>query len=234
MMSWKEDIEKGIIEAFEKVKQDVFALVNELSEVREELANIKLAINYLDSILVELREFRASTHKFKTSTHPVTSTHTSTDNYSIQALKYPNIDISTGNRGASTDRQTDNQTDNSTHFTRKSVDQTLNEASEMLENLDALKKELRLKFKQMTDQEMLVFSTIYQLEEQGHLNINYKQLALKLGLSQSSIRDYIQRMITKGIPVLKTKVNNKKIVLKISPELKKIATLQTIIQLREI
>jgi len=166
---------------------------------------------------------RTSTHNLQTSTHPVTSTHTSTVPLEVEGSKYPNFNSSIGNRGASTDRQTDNQTDNSTHFTQdlhrlepKTVDQSIHEASEMLADLDTLKKQIRIKFKAMTTQEMLVFSTIYQLEEQTHEYVGYRQIALNLGLSQSSIRDYVQRMINKGIPILKTKLNNKKIVLSVS------------------
>ena len=80
---------------------------------------------------------------------------------------------------------------------------------------------------------MLVFSTIYALEEQ-YREVDYNKLALKLGLSQSSARDYVQKLINKGIPITKEKLNNKKILLHISPELKKIASLNTIVQLREI
>jgi hypothetical protein len=41
-------------------------------------------------------------------------------------------------------------------------------------------------------------------------------------------------MINKGIPIHKNKINNKKITLSISPDLKKIASLPTIIRLREL
>jgi Mn-dependent DtxR family transcriptional regulator len=81
---------------------------------------------------------------------------------------------------------------------------------------------------------MLVFSTIYQLEEQGNREITYKLLSKSLKLSESSIRDYVQRMINKGVSIQKEKVNNKKLLLTISPNLKKIASLPTIIQLREL
>ncbi len=80
---------------------------------------------------------------------------------------------------------------------------------------------------------MLVFSTIYQLEEQGFI-VDYPLLASKLSLSESSIRDYTLKIIKKGIPLLKNKENNKKITLSISLDLKKIASLNTILQLREI
>ena len=47
-------------------------------------------------------------------------------------------------------------------------------------------------------------------------------------------RNAIQRLIKKGVPLIKNKENNKKILLSISSELKKIASLNTIIQLRAI
>lgn len=106
-------------------------------------------------------------------------------------------------------------------------------ASALLKNLDSIKKEVRLKFKKLTPQEFKVFSTIYQLEEQNQ-QIDYPLLSKKLNLSGSSIRDYISKIIIKGIPLTKEKLNNKEILLHISPELKKIASLASIIQLREL
>jgi hypothetical protein len=53
-------------------------------------------------------------------------------------------------------------------------------------------------------------------------------------LTESSIRDYIGRLIKKGIPLDKVKINNKTIHISISQNLKKVATLPTILQLRAI
>lgn len=112
-------------------------------------------------------------------------------------------------------------------------DQTINNAAEILDSLDSLKKEIRLKFKRLTEQEFLIFSTLYQIDQDlGYAS--YKDISERLNLTESSIRDYIGRIINKGIPVDKNKINNKNIQLKISENLKKIATLPTIIQLRDI
>ena len=90
-----------------------------------------------------------------------------------------------------------------------------------------------MKFKRLTEQEILIFSTIYQIEEeQGYAN--YKLIAEKLNLTESSVRDYVGRLIQKKIPVEKKKVNNNKIHLFISQNLKKIAPLSTILQLRDL
>ncbi len=229
----------GIKEAFNNVKNDINFLNNEV-------INIKTTLNGLVQHLESL-----STLRQITSTDNVTSTDTSTHPLEIEGSKPLNLGISTGNQGASTDRQTDRQTDTSTdnlpentqflpnyqeneQNTTNNIESNIKEASEILDSLDSLKKEIRLKFKHLTPQEMLVFSTIYQLEEQATSEITYKILSEKLRLSESSVRDYTQRMMDKGIPIKKHKVNNKKIILSISSELKKIASLNTIIQLRRL
>ena len=121
--------------------------------------------------------------------------------------------FSTGNEGVPTDKQTNQQTNQQTEKTY------FGDALEILNSLDNLKKEIRNKFKRITDQEFLVFSTIYQIaEETGYAD--YKSLSQKLNLTESSIRDYVGRLIKKGIPVEKTKINNKMIQLSVSEKLK--------------
>jgi len=103
----------------------------------------------------------------------------------------------------------------------------------LIDSLTSIKTELKQKFKSLTKQEFLVFSLIYQLEEQGNI-VDYSLLSNKLSLTESSIRDYVQRMLKKQIPIVKTKENNKRILLTISPELKKLLTLSAILQIREL
>ena len=221
-----------IKDAFKRAKNDIDFLGSEISQIKQEIREIK---HFLD-------EFATSTIRQINTTHSVTSTDNSTHPQEIEGLKASNSSISTGNEGASTDRQTDRQTDNSTQKIGEipqktqelNIEQNIQKVSDILGSLDQLKKEIRLKFKLITPQEMSVFSTIYQLEEQKQQPTTYQEIAQKLGLSQSSIRDYTQRMINKGIPIKKQKIGNKKIVLSISKELKKIATLNTILQLREL
>jgi DNA-binding MarR family transcriptional regulator len=159
------------------------------------------------------------------------------DNLPLYALKSQNMPISTGNEGVPADRQTNQQTNQHTGNEgvkeAESTQNNIQKLSELLNSLDSIKQEVRFKFKKLTSQEMLVFSTIYQLEELG-ASVDYSLLAKKLVLTESSIRDYIQRIIKKGIPLLKTKENNKKVFISVSKDLKAIATLSTIMQLREI
>ncbi len=253
--------EENIRESFLRVKEDIFILEKTIEEVKTESLVIREELSNLNTLLLEvvsslpsfqqplnIHSSQDQTLRQITSTHPnqdQTHSDTSTDNHALYSLKTPNQEISTGNRGVSTDRQTDRQTDESklnrtfspvAYSINTSIPQTpnpLDNASQILASLDSIKKELRQKIKRLTSQEMHVFSVIYQLEQQGVL-VDYKLLASKLHLTESSIRDYIKRLTDKGIPLRKERLNNKQILVSVSDDLKKIASLETILKLREI
>ena len=216
--------EAKIKEAFSKAKQDISDIKQHIIYLHKELSEIKRTIQSTTN---------TSTLRQITST----DTDTSTDKHPVQPVSIGNKGVSTGNEGVSTDRQTNRQTDR--HIQKFAQDDTqthiekIEKVSEVLESLDDLKKEMRQKFKKLTPQEMLIFSTLYQLEEKG-LTVDYSLLSERLKLTESSIRDYIQRIIKKGVPVVKTKENNKKVTLSILQDLKKIASLSTIKQLRDL
>ena len=237
--------------AFQKVRQDIDFLKQEIdslksnfNETREKMIEIceiiKQTNKKLDNLSnknksIFLNSCLNSSTDTSTLRHiiPASSTHPSTHNLPLEGLNTQNLDISTGNKGASTDRQTDRQTDTSTHNLPINKENSISNASRILDSLDSMKKDIRLKFKRLTEQELLIFSTIYQLDEEiGHSD--YKIISQKLNLTESSIRDYVGRLIKKGIPVEKKRVNNKNIALSVSQNLKKIASLQTILQLRDI
>jgi len=186
---------------------------------------------------------------------PIYSTHiedSPTYNSNFKPQNANILGISSGNEGVPTDKQTNQQTNQQTNFTLKKEisrdfetsvnlnkssynikNNSINNAIEILDSLDNIKKDIRLKFKRLTDQELTVFSAIYQLDEENGSS-DYKILSKRLNLTESSIRDYVGRLTKKGIPIEKIKINNKQIQLNISNNLKKIATLNTILQLREI
>ncbi|MAH03828.1 hypothetical protein CMI39_03520 [Candidatus Pacearchaeota archaeon] len=213
-------------ESFEKVKQDINSLREEINFLRLNLIEIVEKVVEIDKKTQNL----SSTDREGIPTHP---THPSTHNLPLEDLNKQNIGISIGNHGASTDRQTDRQTDTYGENKGKYEENSIDNAADILNSLDNIKREIRLKFKRITDQELLIFSAIYQLEEETGYT-NYKILSQHLNLSESSIRDYVGRLINKGIPINKNKINNKNIQLKISENLRKIVTLPTILQLREL
>jgi len=242
-------------DAFYRVKKDIDSLYFEMDSLKLGLREMNWRLSIISedikSILKDRRETKiqkenlskkpAVFHPTQKPIYPTQPIQRPTQNTGFKPQKPQNLGISTGNEGVPTDRQTDRQTDQQTQntsfnsnlliqVTPKNQKNPIQTAAEILDSLDSLKKEIRLKFKRLTEQEILVFSTLYQLdEEKGYAD--YKTLAEKLKLTESSIRDYVGRLINKGIPVEKKKINNKSISLSISKDLKKVATLPTIMQL---
>ena len=229
--------------AFQKVRQDIDFLYSEIDSLKlilnksnEKIDEIHEIIKYFNEKIdnfPKITKINNSTEKPKI---PTTSTHTSTHNYSLEALNNQNMSLSTGNQGVSTDRQTDRQTDRHSLISYENQEigeNSIDNVVEILDSLDNIKKQIRLKFKRLTNQEWLVFSTIYQLEEENKF-ADYKSISEKINLTESSVRDYVGRIIKKGIPVEKKKLNNKNIQLIISNNLKKIASLPIILQLRDL
>jgi len=68
-------------------------------------------------------------------------------------------------------------------------------------------------FKSLTKQEFLTFMTLYQLEDDLNRNLTYSELSKYLKLSEGCIRTYLSQMIKKGLPIVKTRHNNKLILL---------------------
>lgn len=212
-----------IKEAFSKIKEDIIQLKNEIYKLKSQLKEAQTTPTHNTPYITQPTD---------NQTHPQT---TPTHNYPLEAPYAPNSNSSIGNEGVPTDRQTDQPTNQQTHnYTQIKHKTDFEQANEMLSSLDNIKKGIRLKFKRLTPQEMLVFSTLYTLEEQNSEEITYRTLAKQLQLSESSIRDYINKLTKKGVPIDKIRQNNKTILLKISKDLKNIATLATICQLREL
>jgi len=232
-----------IKEAFAKAKQDIQSLKSQIEELSKEIAELK-AILYEKSLSTDHQSDRPAGIPSNSSlnsiiqhinpAHQSVQSLSSSQNQPLQALKTKFTDLSIGNRGVPTDRQTNQQTDKPTQNTSSSPEfSKLSQLSTLLDSLDSLKSDLKNSFKSLTKQELLIFSTIYQLDLEGFA-VDYSILASKLKLSQSSIRDYTQKLIKKGIPLSKTKENNKKVYLKIPQDIQKIASLQAILSLKDI
>lgn len=81
-----------------------------------------------------------------------------------------------------------------------------------------LKSEINNLFASLSKQEFLTFLTIYQLEEDLEGYVSYIDVAAKLVLTEGCIRTYVSSLIKKGIPLAKTKHNNKVVYLSVSKE----------------
>ena len=215
--------------AFSKAKQDIQDIKLQISELSNQIQSLKSLVKKTEKPTDTIIQHTSNIQQTNPQETP-TDNFSESQNLPLKASKASISTTSTGNGGVPTDRQTDQQTDRHINLHTNS---NIRRVSELLESLDDIKSEVRLKFKHLTKQEMLVFSIIYQLEDSGN-TVDYNLIASKLSLTESSVRDYIHKMIKKGIPIVKTKENNKKVFLSISPELKQIASLDTIIKLREL
>ena len=219
-------------QAFQKVKQDILNLQSEIYSLKQQIQELT-------------RTLKTSTIQQTNPTDRQQLFNTPAHNSHLKALKSQNTNISIGNEGVPADRQTNQQTDNNQQkFAQtnkiqlekeqenqlKTIQET--EVSTVLNSINLLRSDLISKFKSLTNQEFLVFTTLYIQEQEGK-KPDYHSLSTALKLTESSIRDYIQRIIKKGIPIDKNKINNKKILLSLSENLKKLASLETIINIRE-
>lgn len=237
-------------EAFNRVKNDYEFLLSEINHLKSDLdllksnlidlcniiSNLNSSLKSSSSQELDLSLKSLSLDRFSFPTQdlliPTHRQQISTDITPFKPLKDKISSVSIGNEGVPTDRQTDQQTHQQTDNSSYNPENSLS-PSQIINSLDSLKKDLRVKFKRLTDQEFLVFSTIYQLEEERGFT-DYKSLSEKLNLTESSIRDYVGRLVKKGISIEKTKINNKSVQISLSSELKKIATLDTILKIRNL
>src|SRR3989338_133190 len=180
--------ESRIKDAFMKVKQDISELKEQIAQFSNEIVQLKEYLSQ-QTDRPALQHINSSTPAHNPQTPALQHINSSTPahNLPLYALKSPNINISTGNEGVPADRQTDQQTNR--HINNSS----LNSLPEVLGTLNAIKDEVRIKFKNLTNQEISVLSMIYSLEEQSSL-VDYSILSQKLSLTESSIRDYIQKL----------------------------------------
>jgi len=242
-------------DAFRKVKEDFLRLSYEVEVLKKEVSSLNSALLELCKVLRKLdkkvsvledshllNRFSSekttkqsfSTHFEQDSTHPA---HFSTHLSPFKPLGDKILRISTGNKGVSTDRQTLRQTDRhsfpSENLLENFSENSLENTSKLVNSLETLKKAFMKQFKSFTDQEMAVFLTMYQLDEEKGSS-TYKDIAQKLGLTESSIRDYVKRLLEKKAPILKKRVNNKLIKFTLLPEFKKLVSPSTLLKLRDL
>ena len=212
-----------IKEAFSKIKEDITSLKDEILKLKLQVDNIQI---------IPTHNPQQSHQQTDKQTYIQT---TPTHNYDVEPPYTTISNTSIGNRGFPTHKHTNTQTHKHTNnYIQNIPNSDFKQVSDILASLDNIKKGIRLKFKQLTPQEMLVFSLLYSLEEQNYTNITHRTIATQINLSESSVRDYINKLIKKGVPIEKIKQNNKTINLKISQDLKNIATLATIQDLRNL
>ena len=224
--------------SFEKLREEVWELRKELIFLKQELNELKSERSSLNPQKVQ-QTLQIKTNLISSGNRGVPADR-QTDTQTFDTPSFPVED----KPSTDFDTSTHNQTQTSTH--RQQIPQKLRHFDTSLDTkiqktpqiedlthlMEALKTDLKQKFKELTKQEFYIFSVLFTLDK-TEKNVTYNNLATQTSLTSSSIRDYIQRIIQKGIPIIKEKLNNKLTVLKIPSELRNLATLDNLMRLRK-
>lgn len=216
-----------IKEAFQKIREDISFLYQEILDIKKEIQELKEYFSYAT-------EVRHSADKSGSYSGNYQGDRPYFDS-SIGNIGVPSVSQQTlGSHSAHLKRTSEalETSDEESQINMNAVDKSSFIFDKNIKNLLAdMKNDLKSKFQSLTKQEFLVFSVLYVLEEEMK-NVSYKELAQRTGLTESSVRDYISRIIRKGIPIVKNKVNNRQILVKIPSELREIATLDSLSKLK--
>lgn len=178
-------------------------------KVKEDISDLKAEISRLNTILEEIRNL----NKVPLREDPIPSQEDSEP-------------ISIGNKGVA-----NSQRQPTTANRRQPVDNdsqrqpTTAAISELKENLDS-------SFKVLTDREFSVFMALYDLDKEKGGEISYFELSQQLNISESTVRDYINLLIRKNIPIQKDRFFNGKVSLSIKEAFKQLDLYQKLLSLK--
>lgn len=215
-----------IKEAFTKVKLDIATLQHEQQQTNQQINHLSEVITQLSQQMTLFQQTKAEQLPTNQQKKEQLNEHfnpSSTGNEGVptnQQINQPTNQY-TGNEGVSAQEQTP------THTTTG-----LNELAGIVSSYHEVQKQLRNQVKTLTKQEFSVYATIYQLQLEGH-TVDYPLIAQRLHLSEISARDYTLKLLKKGMPLVKTKQNNKKILLSLPSAMTSSASLPALLALYE-
>jgi len=196
--------EERIRNSFEKVRKDMSFLKKELESVKLELNRQKEEEKGLKLKIDDILRF---INEIK-------------DNMSFF------YKISSGNDGVINNHQQSSTIINNEH-------QSSSTNNNQLESINDLKEDFESLFKGLTDREFSVFMAIYQLEEDLHGLVRYSDVSKMLKITQITVRNYVNSMISMNIPIEKHRQYNRKVSLSIKKELRDLNLATKLLKLRQ-
>ncbi|MBI4155083.1 hypothetical protein HY498_03290 [Candidatus Woesearchaeota archaeon] len=97
--------------------------------------------------------------------------------------------------------------------------------------INNLKEELSHTLTSLTDREISLLLSIYDLEKEG-LDPSYAHLAQRLRLSENTIRVVVMSLLNKNAPVVKERYFNRKVLLSLKTEFKELNLLPKLLSIR--
>ncbi len=202
--------ENNIKISFQKVKESILALDKRISVVESNINLIKTMLEQISNL--------PNAHKIA-----------KTPEFNVLEAPKPQIQkSSTGNKGVPL-----RHSDDTAPTKRRQTDTPTTPNMEEYNDIKSLKRELNSRFLSLTEAQFKVFMTIYQLEEEKDNPVTYAEVAKRIMISQSSVRDYVSDLILRNIPLTKHKSPNRKIYLSIKKEFRNLKILENLLALRE-
>lgn len=208
-----DDLKQNIKQSFSKVKEDITQLKNQLKELKDELNSQKMSLNEvlpkINRVFDLLKDIKKEVSIGNEGVRQ-TDRHLDrqTDTRQVDTYKPLNTGLNNNNSDFTEDNTLDRQTD--TRQTFRQTDRHLDthqEYQQTQNNIKIIADDINKIFLKLTKQELRVFLTIYQLEDEG-IEPTYKSISIKTQLSESCIRDHISSLFKKNTPIIKKRLNN--------------------------
>ncbi|MBT5029897.1 hypothetical protein HON03_01385 [archaeon] len=218
------DLKEAVKKSFSRVKNHFEALEGEVRHNRDYLIkqnnsieSLNAQIKALEAKIKELEDSKLSfSQDINSESVDVSHLDSPSEPETSSELSDSSLsnDISIGNRGVSLDGY------------------SLPGYSLPSYSLDirAFKEDLSNILSRLSRQEFMTFLVIYQQEEQIKL-VTYESLSKELKISSGCVRTYVSGIIKKGIPIVKSKYNNKVIILSVPSEIRGLNLKKRLIQI---
>ncbi len=232
-----EGFEQNVRQAFLKVKEDIQVLKNSQEKQTQENKQI---CEKLNEILEKIKGLETKTKITKSDSsigneganqsinHPINQSINHQSSNHEELTEIASNSVKTYFNEENKPNQSSNQS-----ITNQSINQSraqFNQMEEKEQPMKAIAKDINTIFSTLTKQELKLFLTIYQLEDDG-LEANYKAVSHKMQLSEHCIRSHLSSLFRKNIPLTKSRMGNKLNLLSVRKEFRALNLKQRLINL---
>jgi|TARA_Y100000310_G_scaffold202483_1_gene202692 hypothetical protein len=198
-------MDENIKIAFSRVKTDIDFLKQETKENKKAILEQKELLKALNTKIDKLLEVRLEKK----------------ENSSF-------FETSSGNEGVDNNRQ--QSTVNNGQW--QTMIQEAKQEKEAERSVQTINEILKSRFDSLTDREFATYVTIYDLEKEK-IDVTYADVALRLKLSESSVRSHISHLLTKKVPLTRERYFNGRSLVFIKKGFKDPEMLSKLIKMRQ-
>ncbi len=213
------ELEQNIKASFSKVKEDIQNLSETLEEIKGVLKKQDTQIESLFGEIKALKEnyitpYTQSSIGGKGADKSINQLINQSINHQSINQADPVINTIKDLYSPKGGNQKINQSINQSPI-NQSTDQSINH----MEQLKGLTQDLSAIFLSFSKQELKLFLTIYQLEDEN-IEPTYKAISAKMQLSEHCVRGHLSSLLKKNAPIIKKRLNNRTTLLSLLADFK--------------